>query len=103
MKRMTISILTLLVLFPIASRAQQRTDVPPPPAIIVSGNAEIEAIPDTAMVQLGIVRQSPSAQIAQEQANIVAKEILAAIAKVGIDSQRIRTSRLTLIPVYAPQ
>jgi uncharacterized protein YggE len=81
----------------------QRTDAPPLPLIVVNGNSEIEAVPDEATVRLGIVRQAATAQAAQEQANSVAQEILNAIAKLGIQQQRIQTSRLTLTPVYAPQ
>ena len=94
----------LLTLFftPVLALAQ-RTDVPPAPLIVVNGNAEIEAVPDEATVRLGIVRQAATAQAAQEQANTVGQEILNAITKLGIQQQRIQTSRLTLTPVYAPQ
>jgi hypothetical protein len=49
------------------------------------------------------VRQSPNAQSAQEQANSAAKQILSAVEKLGVPSTRIKTSRLTLTPVYAPR
>jgi len=82
----------------------QRIDVtPPPPALIVNGSARILASPDEATVRLGIVRQSPNAQTAQDQVNAVAQEILSAIQKVGIRSNQIQTARLTLTPVYAPR
>lgn len=73
-----------------------------PPVIVVNGTAEVEADPDSATVRLGVVRQEATAQTAQEQANHAAQAVLAEIAKVGIPSQRIQTSRLTLSPVYAP-
>jgi uncharacterized protein YggE len=95
-------LLSLLLFIP-QSAFSQRTDAPPPPVIIVNGNAEIEAVPDEATVRLGVVRQSPTAQAAQEQANTVSQQILNAITKLGIPQQRVQTSRLTLTPVYAPQ
>lgn len=73
-----------------------------PPVIIVSGNAQIEVNPDEATVRLGVVRQESAAQAAQEQANRAAQAILAEIGKLGIPAERIRTSRLTLSPIYAP-
>ena len=82
----------------------QRPDVPAPPAapvLVVSGNAQILAVPDEATVRLGIVRQSSNAQAAQEQANAVAQEILSAIGKVGVPANQIQTARLVLSPVYA--
>jgi uncharacterized protein YggE len=52
---------------------------------------------------LGIVRQATTAQAAQEQVNAVAKEILNAIGRVGINAKEIQTARLVLTPVYAPR
>src|SRR5262245_34313244 len=56
---------------------------PPPPVIVVTGSAQIMAMPDEATVRLGIVRQAPVAQTAQEQANAVAQDILNAVLKAG--------------------
>src|SRR5215471_4013888 len=82
---------------------QPASPTPAPSVIVVNGNAQILAVPDQASVRLGIVRQAPTAQAAQDQANTVAGEILSAIRKLGILPERIQTSRLTLSPVYAPQ
>jgi uncharacterized protein YggE len=81
----------------------QQPSSPPPPVLVVNGNAQVLAAPDQATVRLGIVRQSPNAQAAQEQANTVAQEILNAIRRVGVPAQQIQTSRLILSPVYAPR
>lgn len=81
----------------------QRADAPPPSVLVVTGNAQILATPDEATVRLGIVRQANTAQAAQEQANVVAQEILAAIGRAGVNSQQIQTSRLVLTPIYAPR
>jgi uncharacterized protein YggE len=82
----------------------QRPDgPPPPPVLIVNGSAQVFVAPDEATVRLGIVRQAPGAQGAQEQTNAVAKEILSAIVKVGVPANQIQTARLVLSPVYAPR
>src|SRR2546427_6523383 len=81
----------------------QRPDAPPPPVLVVNGTAQIMVAPDEATVRLGIVRQSPNAQAAQEQANAVAQEILTNIGKVGVPANQIQTARLVLSPVYAPR
>jgi uncharacterized protein YggE len=78
----------------------QAPAVPPPPQIVVSGTSEVLAVPDEAIVRLGIVRQSAVAETAQEQANTVAQEILSAITKAGVPSKDIQTARLVLSPVY---
>jgi uncharacterized protein YggE len=98
----------ILLILPLAATmatrtlAQQPRETPPPPVLIVSGNAQVEATPDEAAVRLGVVRQETTAQAAQEQTNRVAQAILAEMTKLGIPAARIRTSRLVLTPVYAP-
>jgi len=82
---------------------QQLPSPPGPPVLLVTGTAQVLAAPDQATVRLGIVRQSPNAQTAQEQVNAVAQEILTSIRRVGIPDQQIQTSRLILSPVYAPR
>jgi uncharacterized protein len=84
----------------------QRVELAPGPAgplLIVTGSGLVAATPDQATVRLGILRQANVAQTAQEQANALANEILSAILKIGIPAPQIKTSRLTLSPVYAPR
>ena len=83
---------------------QQPAPPPPgPPVLIVGGNASVMAVPDQATVRLGIVRQAPVAQTAQEQANAAAQEILNAVQRAGVPANQIQTARLVLSPVYAPR
>jgi uncharacterized protein YggE len=88
------------IAFPLLSTAQT---VESPPSLMVTGNAQILATPDEATVQLGIVRQATTAQLAQEQANAVAQEILNAITRAGALREQVQTSQLVLSPVYAPR
>jgi uncharacterized protein YggE len=77
--------------------------MPQPPMVVVTGNGEVMATPDEASVRLGIVRQAPAAQAAQDQANAVAQQILNEIRKLGVMPDRIQTARLVLSPIYAPR
>lgn len=84
----------------------QRTDAPAaqqPPVLVVTGNSDVLAVPDRAIVRLGIVRQAVVAEMAQQQANMVAQDILTAITKAGVPAKDIQTSRLVLSPVYSPR
>lgn len=81
----------------------QRVDPQPPSVLVVTGSSEVLAVPDQAIVRLGIVRQANTAQAAQEQANAVGQEILKAIGGAGVSAQQIQTSRLVLTPIYAPR
>ena len=76
---------------------------PGPPVLIVSGSSSVMAAPDQATVRLGIVRQAPVAQTAQEQANTAAQEILNAVQRTGVPANQIQTARLVLSPIYAPR
>ena len=49
------------------------------------------------------MRQATTAQVAQEQANAAAQEILSAIQKAGAPANQIQTARLVLSPIYAPR
>jgi len=75
----------------------------PGPSLIVAGSGHIMAAPDEATVRLGIVRQANVAQVAQEQANAVAQEILSGVGKLGVPANQIQTARIVLSPVYAPR
>ena len=101
MKYKTLLFLPIVATLVTSAFAQQARESSPP-VLIVSGNAQAEATPDEATVRLGIVRQETTAQAAQDQANRVAQAILSEIAKLGIPATQIRTSRLTLTPIYAP-
>jgi uncharacterized protein YggE len=67
---------------------------------VVTGNSDVLANPDEAVVRLGIVRQANVAETAQEQANAVAQEILKAIGSLGVPQKDIQTARLILTPIY---
>ena len=101
MKYKTLLFLPIVATLVTSAFAQQARESSPP-VLSVSGNAQAEATPDEATVRLGIVRQETTAQAAQDQANRVAQAILSEIAKLGIPATQIRTSRLTLTPIYAP-
>ncbi|MBI4471184.1 MAG: SIMPL domain-containing protein [Acidobacteria bacterium] len=100
---MKTSFLILLLVLASVPAAAQTTENQGPPVLNVTGNAQIRVAPDEATVRLGIVRQAPTAQAAQEQASAAAQAILNAITQLGVAKEKIQTSRLTLSPVYAPR
>ena len=83
----------IFLLASVAPSLAQRTEGPPPPVLVVTGNAQILTVPDEATVRLGIVRQASAAQAAQDQVNAVAQEILNAIGKVGVSPQQIQVRK----------
>jgi uncharacterized protein YggE len=92
--------IAMMLTLALTAAGQQRTDNGPP-VIVVTGEGQVRVAPDQAVVRIGILRQAPTAQAAQDQANKVANDILAAITKVGVPPNQVQTSRLTLTPVYS--
>ncbi len=95
------SLLYPLLFFSVGSVFAQQDDQIS--TLTVSGAGTVHVAPDEASVRLGITRQEPTAQAAQQEANLVANQILTAITALGIEQDRIQTSELRLTPVYAPQ
>src|SRR5687767_2008842 len=69
--------------------------------LTVTGTGEASAAPDRAVVRLGAIAQAPDAAAAQANVNEVMQKALAQIQKVGIERRAIRTSGLTLTPIYS--
>jgi uncharacterized protein YggE len=94
----------ILIVLALSSLAiAQRPETANDPVIVVNGEGEVRVAPDQAMVRIGVVRQAPTAQAAQDQANTAANEILSSITRLGVAAADVKTSRLTLTPVYAPR
>lgn len=74
----------------------------PIPALAVSGSGEARVAPDQATVRLGVSARAPDAGAAQQQVSRTAAAILAAIRKLGVAAAQIKTSELSLNPLYAP-
>ena len=80
-----------------------RKENDPRRTLTVTGNGEVNAAPDHAIVRLGATAQAEEAAMAQNSVNDVMQKALSQIEKVGIPRRSIRTSGLTLAPIYAPQ
>ncbi len=66
----------------------------------VTGTAEVTAIPDTAMVSLGINKSSPTVESAQEQVNQVINKITLDVKNLGVEEKDIKTTNYTVNPDY---
>jgi uncharacterized protein len=72
------------------------------PSLAVAGHGEARVAPDEATVRLGVQAQDANAGAAQAQVNRTATAVLAAVRRLGVRPEQIRTSELSLSPVYAP-
>jgi uncharacterized protein len=73
-----------------------------PPAISVTGEAQISVAPDIAFVDAGVATDAKTAREASEANNTAMTRVFAALKAANIDARDVQTSRLSLQPQYAP-
>src|SRR5258708_3604038 len=72
------------------------------PSLVVAGRGEVRAAPDEATVRLGVLAQAATAGAAQQQANQAVTALLRAVRGLGVRQEQVRTSELSLSPLFAP-
>jgi uncharacterized protein len=72
-----------------------------PPAISVSGEANVSVAPDLVQVEGGVTSEAKTAREASEANNAAMGKVLLALKGAGIDEKDYQTSRLSLQPLYA--
>jgi len=75
-------------------------DRPPLKVVRVTGTAEVKVVPDRAVIELGVEKQSASASMAKRDADATARKILAGLAANGIDEKDVQTTFLSLQPQF---
>lgn len=73
------------------------------PRITVTGEGEAAAVPDMAVVTLGVTAQGAEAGMAMDEASEVAEAILARLDGLGIAARDRQTSDLSLMPVWSDE
>ena len=67
-----------------------------PGGIAVTGRGEVTAVPDIAIVNLGVQAQAPIVAEAQTQASVAMDHVLAALRASGVADEDIRTTGFTI-------
>ena len=66
----------------------------------VSGVGEETAIPNTALMSIGITKTTPTVTDAQNQANTVINKITEELKKLGVEEKNIKTTNYSVSPDY---
>jgi uncharacterized protein YggE len=74
----------------------------PPPAISVTGEANVSVAPDQAQIDGGVSSDAKTAREASDANNAAMGKVLLALKGAGIEEKDYQTSRLSLQPQYAP-
>jgi len=93
----------LVVLSAGLAGAALAAEVPEPRTITVTGIGKIAAKPDIAVIATGVTAQAPSAAEAMRQNTQRMAALFAALKAAGVAERDIRTSGLSLQPVYGRQ
>ena len=73
----------------------------PPPAISVTGEANVSVAPDQAQIDAGVTSDARTAREASEANNAAMAKVLLALKGAGIEEKDYQTSRLSLQPQFA--
>lgn len=65
-----------------------------------TGTSEVAAVPDTAMVSLGINKTSPTVETAQEEVNQIINKITEDVKNLGVEEKDIKTTNYSVNPNY---
>lgn len=95
MKPFTI-VIALLLITGLAG-AEERL---PLKVVRVTGTSEVKVVPDRAVIELGVEKQSASASIAKQSEDAAARRILASLRASGVDEKDIQTTFLSLQPQF---
>lgn len=68
--------------------------------ILVNGTGRVDVAPDMAILDVAVETTAGTARAAQEQNALVLREVTAALKKLGIAEKDIRTTELSLYPLY---
>src|SRR5512134_166391 len=73
----------------------------PPPAISVTGEANVSVAPDQAQIDGGVTSDAKTAREASDANNAAMGKVLLALKGAGIEEKDTQTSRLSLQPQFA--
>ena len=73
-----------------------------PPAISVTGEANVSVAPDQAQIEAGVTSDARTAREASDANNAAMAKVLLALKGAGIEEKDYQTSRLSLQPQFAP-
>ena len=75
----------------------------PPPAISVTGEANISVAPDLATIDAGVTSEAKTAREAADSNNKAMGAVLLALKGLNVADKDVRTSRLSLMPQSTPR
>ena len=91
---------TILAMAVLPATAQGREDDPARRSLTLVGEAEMSAVPDMALVTLGVTREAETAAAALEANSAAMRAVLDTVRAAGIEEREVQTSGLSLQPRF---
>jgi uncharacterized protein YggE len=66
----------------------------------VTGKGEVTAVPDTALISMGVNKQAPSVETAKNQVNNIINKITDDLKNLGVEEKNIKTTDYSVNPNY---
>lgn len=63
-----------------------------------TGRGEVAAVPDTALINLGVTKNAPTVEAAQEEVNNIINQINKDLKGIGVEEKNIKTSNYSVSP-----
>jgi uncharacterized protein len=82
--------------------APATAETAPEPALTVSGEATVTAVPDEAQIDVGVASDGKTAREASDTNNTAMGKVLLALKTANVDEKDVQTSQLSLQPQYGP-
>jgi uncharacterized protein YggE len=89
-------LVTFLSMFLLAGGAALAQPMPPQPTLTVTGSGSVARVPDTASLAVGLQTVEPTAAEAQQKNNAAFAAIKAALGKIGVSADNVRSERYDL-------
>ncbi|KYZ77000.1 hypothetical protein AXX12_02325 [Anaerosporomusa subterranea] len=88
----------LLAFFCIVSPVQAASAVVP--TVAVQGSSQVEAIPDQAQINLGVVTTGKTAEEAQLENSVLANAVQAKLFAMGLAESKLQTTQYAVYPIH---
>lgn len=72
-----------------------------PRVITVTGEGQVDAVPDLALISLGVTHEAKEAKAAMDATSKDVAAVLARLTALGIEARDLQTSRFSLNPVWS--
>lgn len=73
----------------------------PPRQIVVTGEGQVEAVPDMAVISLGVTNQGKAAMAAMGETSAAVAAVLGRLTAMGVEARDVQTRNISVTPIWS--